>query len=81
MIPSDLVVDLSGQARFRTVRIIDGVAYQDRRGEIVAVADVSGEVVEVQKGRRWKVGEFTVSKAGGCSCNARKQAALKAFVP
>lgn len=88
MIPSDVVLDLSGERRVRGVRIVDGSVYgeagkhqgTDVGGGVVRLdLTLDGEPEEVN-GRRWRVGPWTVSRAGGCSCRGTN-AALRAWVP
>lgn len=92
MIPPTTIVDLSGPARFKAVRIIDGTVYGQRkdhpRGEdtsdpdIVSLATV-GDIVEVRPNRRWQVGEYTAVKNTTCmGCGgARRYRALIHFTP
>lgn len=89
MIPSTLVVDLSGPRRVKSVRIIDGAVYGEAKvhaGEptddpaIVRVLTLDGEQVETKPGRAWLVGEWKVTRHNGCSCGGRNRA-LRAFTP
>ncbi len=93
MIPSTLIVDLSGPRRLRAVRIIDGHIYGEAKThagadaipyedspEIVYLGPLDGEQVEEKPGRKWSAGEWNVVRHGGCGCGGRLRA-LKAFTP
>ena len=92
MIPSDVVVNLSGPQRIAGVRIIDGQVYGEakthRGGQPTSdpavvridVALPQGDAEELRAGKRWALDGWVASKAGGCSCRG-SFAALRAFVP